>query len=84
MPSGGGSVSPQLICARGWALPGRRCAGLSKATQARALAYLTALLTLGIADKATPALPAELWQGDHGQRVKLRHQEREGDDAEYF
>lgn len=47
-------------------------------------AYLTALLTLGIADKAAPALSAELWQGDHGQRVKLRHHEREGDDAEYF
>lgn len=47
-------------------------------------AYLTALLALGVADQATPALPAELWQGDYGQRVKLRMQEKGGDDVEYF
>jgi transcriptional regulator with XRE-family HTH domain len=47
-------------------------------------AYLTALLALGIADHAVPALPAELWQGDYGQRVKLTQQEKGADDAEYF
>jgi transcriptional regulator with XRE-family HTH domain len=47
-------------------------------------AYLTALLALGIADRAVPALPAELWQGDFGQRVKLSQQEKGGADAEYF
>jgi len=46
--------------------------------------YLTAFLALGIADQAVPVLPAELWQGDYGQRVKLRQQEKGGDDAEYF
>lgn len=46
-------------------------------------AYLTALLALGIADQAAPALPASLWQGDHGQRVKLSQREK-GDDADYF
>jgi transcriptional regulator with XRE-family HTH domain len=67
--------------------------GISRATLRRleqgdpgagAGAYLTALLTLGVADKATPSLPAELWQGAHGQRVKLSQQKKEGDDAEYF
>lgn len=47
-------------------------------------AYLTALLALGIVDQAAPALPAELWQGDYGQRVKLSLQEKGVDDAEYF
>lgn len=47
-------------------------------------AYLTALLALGVADQAAPALPAQLWQGDYGQRVKLSLQEKGGDDAEYF
>jgi transcriptional regulator with XRE-family HTH domain len=45
--------------------------------------YLTALLALGIADQAAPALPAELWQGAYGRRVKLSQQEKGGDD-EYF
>jgi transcriptional regulator with XRE-family HTH domain len=67
--------------------------GISRATLRRleqgdpgagAGAYLTALLTPGILGKATPALPTELWQGDHGQRVKLSQQKKEGDDAEYF
>jgi transcriptional regulator with XRE-family HTH domain len=47
-------------------------------------AYLTALLALGIIDQAAPALPAELWQGDYGQRVRLSQQEKGADDAEYF
>lgn len=47
-------------------------------------AYLTAFLALGIIDQATPALPAALWQGDYGQRVKLSLQEKRADDAEYF
>ena len=47
-------------------------------------AYLTALLALGIVDMAAPVLPAELWQGDFGQRVKLSLQEKGADDAEYF
>ena len=46
-------------------------------------AYLTALLVLGLADRAVPVLPVELWQGDAGQRVKLRQDEKEGTDA-YF
>ena len=46
--------------------------------------YLTAFLALGIADQTVPVLPAELWQGDYGQRVKLRQQEKGGDDVEYF
>jgi transcriptional regulator with XRE-family HTH domain len=47
-------------------------------------AYLTALLVLGIADQAVPALPAELWQGGYGQRVKLSRQEKGADDDDYF
>ncbi|MGV7209341.1 hypothetical protein ACLB1G_15960 [Oxalobacteraceae bacterium A2-2] len=47
-------------------------------------AYLTALLALGIFDQAVPALPAELWQGGYGQRVKLSAQEKGADDADYF
>lgn len=67
--------------------------GISKTTLLRlekgdpgagAGAYLTALLALGVADRAVPALPAELWQGDFGQRVKLSQQEKGGADAEYF
>lgn len=45
-------------------------------------AYLTALLVLGVADQATPALPASLWQGDYGQRVKSG--QRSDVDADYF
>jgi transcriptional regulator with XRE-family HTH domain len=67
--------------------------GISRATlrrleqgspDASAGAYLTALLVLGLADHATPALPAAFWQGDHGQRVKLSQQEKGSDDAGYF
>lgn len=67
--------------------------GISRATLRRleqgdpgaaAGAYLTALLALGLADQATPALPAELWQGGHGERVKLSRQEKGGDDDDYF
>lgn len=47
-------------------------------------AYLTALLALGVADRAVPALPVELWQGDFGRRVKLSQQERGGADVDYF
>jgi transcriptional regulator with XRE-family HTH domain len=47
-------------------------------------AYLTALLVLGVVDRAVPALPVELWQGDVGQRVKLSQQEKGGADVEYF
>ena len=39
---------------------------------------------LGILDQAAPALPAELWHGDYGQRVKLSLDEKGADDAEYF
>jgi transcriptional regulator with XRE-family HTH domain len=67
--------------------------GISRATLHRleqgdpgasAGAYFSALLTLGIADFATPALPVEVWRDEPGQRVKLTKQERQGDDAEYF
>lgn len=67
--------------------------GISKATLLRlekgdpgagAGAYLTAFLVLGIVDQAAPALSAELWQGDYGQRVKLKQQEKGADHAEYF
>jgi transcriptional regulator with XRE-family HTH domain len=48
-------------------------------------AYLTALLTLGIADVATPPLPTALWQDAHGQRVKLSQKEKGGElDDDYF
>ncbi|RZJ83854.1 MAG: XRE family transcriptional regulator [Massilia sp.] len=69
-----------------------RC-GISKTTLLRlergdagagAGAYLTALLALGVLDGAAPTLPAELWQGDFGQRVKLSQQEKGGADVEYF
>lgn len=67
--------------------------GVSRATLLRlekgdpgagAGAYLTALLVLGVADRAVPALPPELWQGDYGQRVKLGLHEKGGGDDEYF
>jgi transcriptional regulator with XRE-family HTH domain len=67
--------------------------GVSRATLLRlekgdpgtgAGAYLTALLALGIVDRAAPTLPAELWQGDLGRRVRLRHQERGSDELDYF
>lgn len=67
--------------------------GVSKSTLLRleggdpgagAGAYLTALLALGVADQAVPALSPELWQGDFGQRVKLNQQEKGGADVEYF
>jgi hypothetical protein len=66
--------------------------GVSRATLLRlekgdpgagAGAYVTAFLALGIADRAVPVLPVELWQGDVGHRVKLTRQEKGGDD-EYF
>jgi transcriptional regulator with XRE-family HTH domain len=47
-------------------------------------AYLTALLALGVVDRAVPPLPVELWQGDFGQRVKLSQQEMGSSDVEYF
>ncbi|WP_230025624.1 helix-turn-helix domain-containing protein [Massilia sp. Bi118] len=47
-------------------------------------AYLTALLVLGIVDKAAPVLPVELWQGNDGRRVRLSRQEQGGEDGEYF
>lgn len=67
--------------------------GISRATLLRlekgdpgagAGAYLAAFLVLGLLDQAVPALPAELWQGDHGQRVKPRQQELAGGDEDYF
>jgi len=66
--------------------------GISKTTLLRlergdpgagAGAYVTALLALGIADLAVPAVPSALWQADVGQRVKLRQHEKEGAD-DYF
>ena len=48
-------------------------------------AYLTALLTLGVADQATPALATGLWQERQRHRVRLSQQEKgEGSDADYF
>jgi transcriptional regulator with XRE-family HTH domain len=47
-------------------------------------AYLTALLVLGIVDRAAPVLPVELWQSEKGRRVRLSKQERGGGDADYF
>ena len=48
-------------------------------------AYLTALLTLGVADEATPPLPIALWQEHERHRVKLSQQEKgAGTDADYF
>jgi transcriptional regulator with XRE-family HTH domain len=52
---------------------------------ASAGAYLSALLTLGVADAATPLLPAALWQESQRHRVKLSQQEKgQGTDADYF
>ena len=52
---------------------------------AAAGSYLTALLTLGIADAATPPLPAALWQETGSIRVRLRQQREGGEpDADYF
>lgn len=51
---------------------------------ASAGAYLTAFLVLGMVEHVAPPLPTTLWQGDHGQRVKLRPNEQGGDDSEYF
>lgn len=51
---------------------------------ASAGAYLTAFLILGVAEDLVPPLPAALWQGDHGRRVKLRNNEKSGDDPDYF
>ena len=46
---------------------------------------LTALLTLGVADEATPPLPIALWQEHERHRVKLSQQEKgAGTDADYF
>jgi transcriptional regulator with XRE-family HTH domain len=67
--------------------------GISEATLRRlergdpgasAGAYLTALLTLGLAAEATPPLPPALWQERDRGRVKLsRHEKQEGAD-DYF
>jgi transcriptional regulator with XRE-family HTH domain len=46
-------------------------------------AYLTALLALGVLDRAAPALSTELWHGEPGQRVRLSQQEK-GAASEYF
>jgi transcriptional regulator with XRE-family HTH domain len=48
-------------------------------------AYLTALLTLGVADEATPALAPALWQEPSGARVRQRQGETgDAGDADYF
>lgn len=48
-------------------------------------AYLTALLALGVADEASPALAASLWSDAPHRRVKLSREEQAGeDDADYF
>ncbi|MCS0589562.1 helix-turn-helix domain-containing protein [Massilia norwichensis] len=47
-------------------------------------AYVTAFLVLGIVDQAIPVLPVGLWQGEKGRRVRLRQEERGGDDGDYF
>lgn len=47
--------------------------------------YLSALLILGIMDEATPPLAQSLWADTPHRRVKLKKQEREGDDdSAYF
>ena len=68
--------------------------GISEATLRRlergdpgvgAGAYLTALLTLGMAEQATPALPPVLWLKARGKRVRPTRQEHEaGTDDDYF
>ena len=51
-------------------------------------AYLSALLALGIADEAVPALPSTLWTTPTGpmtkQRVRIRNEERANDADDYF
>lgn len=48
-------------------------------------AYLNALLVLGAADEATPALRPQLWQTASGKRVKPTRQEKgSGTDVDYF
>lgn len=46
-------------------------------------AYLAALLVLGVAGEATPALTPSLWSDPPQRRVKLSKEER-GSDADYF
>ena len=47
--------------------------------------YLTALLTLGVGDEATPPLEPTLWDDALRGRVKLSRQERgDANDADYF
>lgn len=68
--------------------------GISEATLRRlergdpgvgAGAYLNALLTLGMADEAMPALRPELWHKAPGKRVRPTRQEQEATtDADYF
>lgn len=68
-------------------------AGLSEGTLRRlergdagaaASAYLAALSVLGVLDEAAPALPPQLWAREVGRRVRLRAQERQDPDLEYF
>lgn len=68
-------------------------AGLSEGTLRRlergdagasASAYLAALSVLGVLDAAAPALPPSLWAGQVGARVRLRGEERQDPDHEYF
>lgn len=48
-------------------------------------AYLAALLVLGVVEEAIPALDPSLWSDAPHRRVKLRREEREGEeDAAYF
>jgi transcriptional regulator with XRE-family HTH domain len=47
-------------------------------------AYLNALLTLGMADEATPALKPGLWQKAPGRRVRPTRRELGTADADYF
>jgi transcriptional regulator with XRE-family HTH domain len=68
--------------------------GISEATLRRlergdpgvgAGAYLNALLTLGMANEATPALKPELWRKAPGKRVRPTRQEQGAAvDADYF
>jgi transcriptional regulator with XRE-family HTH domain len=66
--------------------------GISEATLRRmergdpgvgAGAYLNALLTLGVAEQATPPLMPELWQQAPGKRVRPTKDEARHD-ADYF
>jgi hypothetical protein len=68
--------------------------GISEATLRRlergdpgvgAGAYVNALLTLGMAGEATPALKPELWHKAPGKRVRPTRQEQgAATDADYF